>query len=320
MNGDPDPRCIALSGGVGGAKLALGLTHAMDPRQLLIVANTGDDFEHLGLSICPDLDTLTYTLAGLANAETGWGRADEGWRFMESLEALGGETWFQLGDRDLALHVERTRRLATGEPLTRITADICGRLGIEAAVVPMSDDPIRTIVETTGGPIPFQHYFVREQCKPAVKGFHFGGANDARPNRKFLKTLKDPELESIVICPSNPFISVDPILALPGVSDALAASTAPIIAVSPIVGGRALKGPTAKMMDELGLQTDAVEIARHYSKLLNGFVVDRTDAALAPAVESLGIEVRVAETVMQSRDDKIALAETVLSFAQDLKP
>jgi LPPG:FO 2-phospho-L-lactate transferase len=318
MNGDPGPKCIALSGGVGGAKLALGLSLAMDPERLLIVANTGDDFEHLGLTVCPDLDTLTYTLAGLANAETGWGRADEGWRFMDSLEAFGGETWFRLGDRDLALHVERTRRLAAGEPLRRITADICGRLGIKAAVVPMSDDPVRTIVETPGGPLPFQQYFVREQCKPVVTGFHFGSANDARPNRTFLKALKDPVLEAIVICPSNPFISVDPILALPGVPDALAASAAPVIAVSPIVGGRALKGPTAKMMGELGLQTDAIEIARHYGRLLDGYVLDRTDAALAPEVESLGVAVRVAETVMQDQDDKVALAETVLSFAHDL--
>jgi len=319
VNDRPGPRSLALSGGVGGAKLALGLTHAMDPARLMIVANTGDDFEHLGLSICPDLDTLTYTLAGLANAGTGWGRADEGWRFMESLESLGGEKWFRLGDRDLALHVERTRRLATGEPLSRITADICARLGIGAAIIPMSDDPVRTIVETAKGPLPFQHYFVREQCEPEVSGFHFGGANDARPNRTFLKTLKDPALETIVICPSNPFISIDPILALPGVSSALAASAAPRIAVSPIVGGRALKGPTAKMMRELGLPTDAIEIARHYGKLLTGFVLDQTDAALAPAVESLGIDVRVAETVMHSIDDKIALAETVLSFAHDLK-
>ena len=319
MNGGPGPRCIALSGGVGGAKLALGLAHSMDPARLMIVANTGDDFEHLGLTICPDLDTLTYTLAGLANAETGWGRADEGWRFMESLEALGGETWFRLGDRDLALHVERTRRLAGGESLSGITADICGRLGIEAAVVPMSDDPVRTIVETAGGPLPFQHYFVREQCGPTVTGFRFSGAKDARPNRKFLEALTDPALESIIICPSNPFISVDPMLALHGVPDALAAGAAPVVAVSPIVGGRALKGPTAKMMGELGLQTDAVEIARHYVTLLSGFVLDRTDAALAPAVESLGIEVRVARTVMQSRDDKIALAESVLEFARELK-
>ncbi len=319
MSRDPGPRCVALSGGVGGAKLALGLSRAMGPEQLMILANIGDDFEHLGLTICPDLDTLTYTLAGLANVETGWGRADEGWRFMESLEALGGETWFRLGDRDLALHVERTRRLVSGEPLSRITADICGRLGIAAAVVPMSDDPVRTVVETESGPLPFQHYFVREQCQPAVTGFHFAGAHEARPNRRFLKALKEPVLESIVVCPSNPFISVDPILALPGVSDAIAASAAPVIAVSPIVGGRALKGPTAKMMGELGLQTDAVEIARHYGRLLDGFVLDRSDAALAPAVESLGIAVHVAETVMQNMDDKVALAETVRSFARDLK-
>lgn len=309
-------RCLALSGGVGGAKLALGLAHAMDPRQLTIAANTGDDFEHFGLLICPDIDTVTYTLAGIANPETGWGRADEGWRFMDAMEALGGETWFRLGDRDLATHAERTRRLASGESLSRITADFAARLGIAARIVPMSDEPVRTVVETPDGPLPFQRYFVRERCAPAVTGFRFEGAEDARPAPALAAALAGGRIECIVICPSNPFISIDPILAIPGLRRALCDHPAPVVAVSPIVGGRALKGPTAKMMTELSLDTDTEAIARYYGDLLDGFVIDGGDADRAGAVRALGVETLVTETVMQSLDDRIVLARAVLDFAR----
>ena len=315
MSDKPRPRCLALSGGVGGAKLALGLAHAMPPAHLSVIANTGDDFEHLGLTICPDIDTLTYTLAGLNNRETGWGRADETWQFMETLETVGGETWFRLGDRDLALHVERTRRLTTGETLSDVTADICRRLGVAPQVAPMSDDPVRTIVQTPDGPLPFQHYFVREQCRPKVTGFRFDGAEFAHMGPALVAAAASPDLSSVVICPSNPFISIDPILAVPGARAALHAAAAPVIAVSPIIGGRAIKGPTAKMMAELGLQCDAVGVARHYGGLLDGFVLDETDAEAAETLRADGIEVLVTKTLMNSLNDRVNLAKDVLGFA-----
>lgn len=313
------PRYLALSGGVGGAKLALGLSKVLPPDDLLVVANTGDDFDHLGFLICPDIDTVTYTLAGVANPETGWGRADEGWRFMESLQAIGGETWFRLGDRDLALHVERRRRLDAGESLSDVTTDIARKLGVAPRIVPMSDQPVRTIVETPDGPLIFQHYFVREQCVPQVTGFRFEGAESAEPSKAFANALKDGP-EAIVICPSNPFISIDPILAIPGVPAAIRKSGAPVVAVSPIVGGQAIKGPTAKMMAELGLPSGAVEIARHYDGLIDGFVLDSCDAGLAAAVEALGLSVLVTGTVMKTLDDKTRLAAEVLGFAKSIAP
>ena len=307
--------CVALSGGIGGTKLVVGLSRVVDPARLLVVANTGDDFEHLGLHVSPDLDTLTYTLAGLANAETGWGRAGETWTFMTAMAALGGETWFRLGDGDLATHVERTRCLEAGESLSSITANFRARLGVATRIVPMSDDAVRTIVETPGGPLPFQHYFVREGCRPKVTGFEFAGAANARANPAFLAALADPGLGSVVICPSNPFISVDPILALPGVGAALKTCRAPVIAVSPIVGGQAIKGPTAKMMRELGLTVSATSVAAHYQGLIDGFVLDAADTGLTDQVRDLGLEVLVAETVMKSLDDRIRLAQSVLEFA-----
>ena len=313
------PRCLALSGGVGGAKLALGLANVLPPEDLLVVANTGDDFDHLGLLICPDIDTVTYTLAGVSNPETGWGRADEGWRFMETLAALGGETWFRLGDRDLALHLERTRRIQAGESLSAVTADIARRLGIGAAIAPMSDQPVRTIVETPDGALIFQHYFVREHCAPRVTGFRFEGAEMATPSPAFAATLES-NLDAIIICPSNPFISIDPILSVPGVPAALRACKAPVVAVSPIVGGKAIKGPTAKMMAELGLPTGAVEVARHYDGLIDGFVLDSCDAGSADAVKALGLAVHVTGTVMQTLDDKTRLAREVLEFARSIAP
>ena len=315
----PDVRCVALSGGIGGAKLALGLARVLAPGELLVAANTGDDFEHLGLSVCPDIDTLTYTLAGINDPQTGWGRAGETWNFMAALEALGGETWFRLGDGDLALHVERTRRLAAGESLEAITADVAARLGVEHCIVPMTDDPVRTIVETAGGDVAFQDYFVRQGSGPRVSGFRFEGAAAARPSPALLAALAEPALEAVVICPSNPFISIDPILALPAVREAMLACHAPVVAVSPIVGGAALKGPTAKIMGELGLPVTAAAVASHYGTLLDGFLVDATDVATAAdAGRELAIEVAPAHVVMNSLEDRVRLAGEALEFASRL--
>ena len=311
--------CVALSGGVGGAKLALGLSRILAPAQLDVIVNTGDDFEHLGLTICPDLDTLTYTLAGLNNTETGWGRAGETWTFMASLRALGGESWFQLGDGDLAIHVERTRRLAAGEPLSRVMVELTARLGIALSVIPMSDDPVRTFVETAAGVLAFQHYFVRDQCAPEVTGFEFRGAKTATPSPMALGALADPALDAVVICPSNPFISIDPILAVPGLREAIEGAAAPVIAVSPIVGGKAIKGPTAKMMLELGVTQSAASVARHYDGLIDGFVLDSEDAASGDEIRALGLDVLTTNTVMQSLEDRVSLAADVLEFATKLR-
>ena len=252
---------VALSGGIGGAKLALGLSRILAPDNLIVVANVGDDFEHLGLHVSPDSDTLMYALAGLDNTKLGWGRRDETWSFMETLAALGGEDWFRLGDRDLAVHVERTRRLKAGEPLSAITADFCRRLGVAPRVVPATDDRLRTRLRTDEGWLDFQDYFVRLQCRPQVRELAFDGAEDARPQPDLMAALSDERLRAVVVCPSNPFISVEPILAVKGMREALARCGAPVVAVSPIIGGRAVKGPTAKMMTELGMIPGAAAVA-----------------------------------------------------------
>ena len=306
---------VALSGGIGGAKLALGLSRVLPADELLIVANTGDDFEHLGLSISPDIDTLMYTLAGLDNQAFGWGRRDETWSFMEAFSQLGGEDWFRLGDRDLAVHVARTRRLRAGEKLSAITGDFCKRLGVGPRLLPMSDDPVRTRVLTEGGWIDFQEYFVHQQCRPVVRKLVFEGAEAARAHPDFLAALADDRLRAVVICPSNPFISVDPILAVPGVRAAFERCRATIVAVSPIIGGKAVKGPTAKIMGELGLDSSAVEVARHYGDLIDGFVIDQADAA---AADTLRVRSKIAKTLMTTLADREALARTVLDFADSL--
>jgi LPPG:FO 2-phospho-L-lactate transferase len=306
---------LALSGGVGGAKLVLGLSNLVPPDKLVVVANTGDDFEHLGFYISPDIDTLLYTLAGLNNPESGWGRRDETWTFMAALQALGGETWFRLGDGDLAIHVERTRRLKAGERLSQIVQDFSRRFGISARIVPMTDAPVQTRVQTREGWLAFQRYFVEQQCRPEVLGFSFEGAATARPHADFLAALKSPALRAVVICPSNPFISIDPILALRGVREALSDCGAPIVAVSPVIGGRAVKGPTAKMLHELGLEVSAVEVARHYREFLDGYVIDDADAGMAKA---LPIPTVVAKTLMLSLADRERVASTVLAMADRL--
>lgn len=307
---------IALSGGVGGAKLALGLSRVLPPEDLLVVVNTGDDFEHLGLSISPDIDTVMYTLAGLANRELGWGRHDETWSFMETMEALGGETWFRLGDRDVALHVERSRRLRRGESLSGVTDALAARLGIRQRIIPMSDDPVRTRLLTGDGWLDFQEYFVHRRCEPVVSQLEFHGAATARPHPAFMAALADPRLQAVVICPSNPFISVEPILAIPGVREAMANCAAPVIAVSPIIAGRAVKGPTAKMMTELGLDPSAGTVAQRYSDLLDGYVIDHADMS---EVVSIDARVMLAQTLMTTIEDREALARTVLEAASVLR-
>ncbi len=304
---------LALSGGVGGAKLALGLYRTLPSDTLTIVANTGDDFEHLGLRVSPDLDTLLYTLSGQDNPELGWGRAGETWTFMAALEALGGETWFRLGDGDLATHVERTRRLTAGESLAAVIDDFRRRLGIAARLLPMSDSPVRTRLRTEEDWLDFQDYFVRLRCAPVVREIAFAGADTARPHPEFLAALADPGLRFVVICPSNPFISIDPILAVPGVRAALRQCPAPVVAVSPIIAGQAVKGPTAKMMAELGLPVDAAAVARHYHDILDLYIADEEDAA---SVAGLDVPVVLARTLMLSLGDREALARTVIAAAE----
>ena len=305
----------ALCGGIGGAKLALGLYRVLPRRKLTVVCNPGDDFDHLGLRICPDADTVLYTLAGLANPETGWGRIGETWTFMRALDDLGGEIWFRLGDGDLALHVERTRRLAGGEPWSGIARDVARRLGVHARVVPACDEAVRTVVMTPDGLLAFQHYFVRDRCEPAVTGFEFEGAENARPCGAVLDALADESLRCVVVCPSNPFISIDPILAVPGMRAAIRAAAAPVIGVSPIIGGGAVKGPTAKMMRELGLDVSNRSIERHYGDLVDAWIIDTADSKDA---SGFARPVRVARTLMRTDADKDALAREVLALADDL--
>jgi LPPG:FO 2-phospho-L-lactate transferase len=312
-------KVLALSGGVGGAKLALGLVKQLPAQQLSIVANTADDFEHLGLSISPDLDTVMYTLADLSNKELGWGLAGESWNAMSALETLGGDAWFRLGDRDLATHLERSQRLQRGQSLTEVTRYLCGRLGIDHSVIPMTDDPVRTRVKTAEGELAFQEYFVREQCQPSVEGFYFDGLEQAVANPQLMELLADDQLAAIVICPSNPFVSIEPIIALPGVREAMKASSAPVIAVSPIVAGLAIKGPAAKMMDELSMPRTALSVAQYYGDLLDGFVLDQSDQQLSQSIADLGFPVFTAQTIMRDLQDRMDLADEVLSFAATLK-
>ena len=303
-----DLNVVALAGGVGGAKLAHGLALTLPPERLTIVVNTGDDVEHLGLSISPDLDTVMYALAGVANSDTGWGRADEGWRFMESVRAFGGPGWFNLGDRDVATHVLRSQRLRAGETLTQVTQTLCAALGIGPRVLPMTDAAVRTRVDTDEGELAFQEYFVARRCAPRARAIRFDGAATAQPSEAVRQALAAADL--IVICPSNPFLSIDPILSLPGMREAVAARRT--VAVSPIVGGQAIKGPAAKLLAELGHDVSATSVARYFAGLARGFVLDSVDAALAPTVEALGMSALVTNTVMRSDADRAALARVVV--------
>ena len=306
------PKILAITGGVGGAKLALGLSKVLPPEALMFAVNTGDDFSHFGLHIAPDIDSLTYALAEQNNSELGWGRAGETWQFIDTMESLGGESWFRLGDKDLALHMRRTQLMHDGASLTEATAVIADAMGIKHTIAPMSDQPVRTIVHTDQGELAFQHYFVRERCQPKVSGFDFAGVSQAQLN----PTIKDflQQCDGVIICPSNPFVSVAPLLALAGARAALA--ELPVIAVSPIVGGIAIKGPAAKMMTELNIPASAPAVAAHYGDLLNGFVMDTTDAEQASQLNTPNL---VTNTIMNTLDDRIALARACLTFLSECR-
>jgi len=307
-------KIVALAGGVGGAKLAHGLAQVVPAEDLTVIVNTGDDFEHFGLSICPDLDTVCYTLAGLANPETGWGRAGETWNVLASLAQLGAPTWFSLGDSDLATHLERTRRLQAGEMLSAITADFNQAWGVRVRVLPMSDQPVRTVVDSDEGQLVFQYYFVQRACEPRVKGFRFTGLEVAKPAPGVLEAINAAQL--IVICPSNPWVSVAPILALREVRAALAGQR--VVAVSPIIGGKAVKGPAAKMFTELNIAPSALAVARYYGSLLRGFVLDEVDAGQKGAIRELGIIPLVTATLMKDPVDRARLAAEVVEFGTGL--
>lgn len=309
---------VALAGGVGGARLAVGLTALLPPRRLAFVVNTGDDFEHLGLTVCPDLDTMLYTLAGVNDPAAGWGRADETWRFMETLGALGGDTWFRVGDRDLALHVLRTAALARGMPLSEVMRRLAARFRIRHAIHPMSETPVRTRVKTARGELAFQEYFVRRRCRPRVTGFRYAGSRGARVPERLAQLLRSRTVKAVVICPSNPYVSIAPILSVPALRDWLAQRRFPVVAVSPIVGGAAVKGPAAKMMRELGRRPSALEIARHYGDRVDGWVIDRRDGALRGAIEHEGRQVLVTDTLMTGRAASARLAGEVLTLARAL--
>jgi LPPG:FO 2-phospho-L-lactate transferase len=315
---DPATRYTVLSGGVGGAKLVLGLYERLLPGQLQVIANTGDDFEHLGLMICPDIDTLIYTLTGQANPDTGWGVRDESWHFMDSLEQLGGETWFRLGDRDLATHIRRRELLADGLNLTDTTRQLCDALALQVPLWPMSDDPIRTHILTAAGSLPFQDYFVRLQAEPVASGFDYAGADTAQATAGALQALSGRELGGVFVAPSNPWLSIDPILSLSDIKSAIIKTSAPVIGISPIVGGKAIKGPTAKLMAETGLDPSALSIAEHYRDVLDGLIIDEQDANQAGAIKALGLQVKVAQTVMNNKQDKIDLANVAIEFAAAL--
>jgi LPPG:FO 2-phospho-L-lactate transferase len=303
-------RVTVLTGGVGGAKLALGLCHAMPAEDVTAIINTGDDFTHLGLAVSPDIDTLLYTLSGKSNPIQGWGRANETWGFMDAVRSLGGEDWFALGDADLALHVLRTQRLRKGDALSTIIADFASSWGIKARLLPMTDDTVATRVVTDEGELDFQHYFVKRRCAPTVRAIRFVGAAEAQPAAGVIEALRDERTKAILLAPSNPFLSVDPILSVPAIRQALLETHIPVVAVSPLVGGDSVKGPTAKIMREMRLQVSAETISRHYGALLDAVWIDSRDPP-----EQLELRHARADTLMKTLEDRVRVARAALDLA-----
>lgn len=306
-------RVVAVAGGVGGAKLASGLQMALSPGTLTVIVNTGDDFEHWGLNVCPDIDTVLYNLAGINNPEYGWGRNEESFNVLHSIGTLGGEDWFRLGDKDLALNLRRSEWLRQGYSLTEVTERLRLALGIPSRILPMSDDPVRTLVHTDEGDLPFQHYFVRRRCEPILIDLSYVGADKARMNNEVRDAIEQAQL--IVFCPSNPYLSIDPILSVAGLRRLIRKSLAPKIAVSPIIGGQAVKGPAAKIMRELGQPINPMTVAEHYDGLLNGFVLDQQDDGLEHALD---IPTKVTDTLMTDAPKRTRLAQDVLEFGLQL--
>ncbi len=307
-------KVVALAGGVGGAKLAHGLAQLLPPEQLSIVVNTGDDFEHLGLTICPDIDTVLYNLAEVNHPVQGWGRADESFHVLEEVQRLGHDAWFLLGDKDIALHLLRRSMLDAGWSLTEITRNLARRLGVAHPILPMSDQPVRTVILTPEGEMPFQEYFVRHRTEPVMLGMRLAGLHEAQASRPVLEALQSAD--AVVLCPSNPFVSIGPILSLPGIRERIAQK--PTVAVSPIIGGQALKGPAAKMMKEQGMAVSALGVAQYYADLLDGFVLDQADSSLADEVQMLGITPWVTDSIMRDKRARRRLAAEILQFLNQL--
>ncbi len=309
---------VALAGQVGGAKLADGL-YRLRGSDLAVIVNTGDDYEQAGLAVSPDIDTILYTLSGIASPQAAWEPAGETFALHEMVRRLGGPDLPRLGDRSAAAPILRAEALRAGRRLTEVTRAFCERLGIAARVLPMTDDPVRTHVLTEEGAIPFPEYFMQHACEPRVTGFQYAGAEDARVSDEVIAALHASELEAVVLCPANPFHTLGPILAVPGMRELLRRRGAPVVAVSPIVGGKALKGSAGKMMTELGREVSARSIALEYRKLIDGFVIDAEDEALADGIRASGIAVTSAPTIMRSVEDRVALARAVLEFARRIR-
>ena len=309
---------VALAGGVGGAKLAHGLQMALPPGALTVVVNTADDFRLWGLHISPDLDTVMYTLAGLANPQTGWGVVGDTWGSMDMLARYGRDPWFRLGDKDLATHVLRTQMLHEGHTLTHATGDLAGALAIPSPILPMCDEPVETLVETDAGTLAFQEYFVKRRHADKVMGFAFKGLEAARPTKQVSEAIADAR--AIIFCPSNPFVSIGPILSLPGMAEAIRKTQASKVAVSPIVGGAALKGPAASMMGALGHEVSPYGIALLYRGIVDGLVIDELDKRHAPRIRQLGMDVLVTNTIMHTDEDRADLARHTLDFCESITP
>jgi LPPG:FO 2-phospho-L-lactate transferase len=307
----------ALAGGIGASKLLLGLVGVMPPEDITVIANTGDDIELYGLRICPDIDTVIYTLGGVINEETGWGLKGDTFECLAALARHGEAPWFNLGDRDLATHIFRTNQLRAGRSLTEITDQLRRSLGIQVTILPMTDSYTPTRVLTDEGDMHFQEYFVRRRCEPRVREIRFQNIESAEPAEGVLRAIL--ESDCVVVCPSNPFISIGPILAVPGIRQALRETRAKVIAVSPIISGRALKGPAADMLRDLGHEVSARAVAAMYRDFLDGFILDQTDAALEPEVAALDLQVLSTRTIMNSLEDKQRAARSVLSFVTQLR-
>jgi LPPG:FO 2-phospho-L-lactate transferase len=299
---------VALAGGVGGAKLADGLAQVLNPEDLTIIVNTADDFTHLGLKISPDLDTVCYTLAGKANPVAGWGRIDETWNVFTSLREMGMPDWFQLGDSDLATHIVRTDRLSHGWMLSQITSDFCRTWGIKIRVLPMTDSSVQTWFDTNEGEMEFQEYFVHRKCEPVIKQIKFSGIEQSVPSPGCIPAINDAD--AIVICPSNPWVSIDPILAIPHIRSALQGHI--VIAISPLIGDQAVKGPAAKMFTEFGIIPSAFSVAQHYGSVINGIFIDTLDEGMGGAIQSLGLRVGISEVLMKDQSDRGRLAREII--------